>query len=117
MNRPPLHLLACSVLVVLAACSSKDQPAADGASADQQAPAKAKREYLSQPLVSEIYTADPSAHLWDGKIYIYPSHDIDGTTPEDDLGAHFEMRDYRILSRSEERRVGKECRSRWSPYH
>src|SRR5258708_15650961 len=24
---------------------------------------------------------------------------------------------YRWLSRSEERRVGKECRSRWSPYH
>ena len=23
----------------------------------------------------------------------------------------------RILPRSEERRVGKECRSRWSPYH
>ena len=22
-----------------------------------------------------------------------------------------------ILRRSEERRVGKECRSRWSPYH
>ena len=22
-----------------------------------------------------------------------------------------------ILNRSEERRVGKECRSRWSPYH
>ena len=28
-------------------------------------------------------------------------------------------RNYRTLSgsRSEERRVGKECRSRWSPYH
>ena len=29
-------------------------------------------------------------------------------------------RDYREMlfrSRSEERRVGKECRSRWSPYH
>ena len=24
---------------------------------------------------------------------------------------------YRPLTRSEERRVGKECRSRWSPYH
>ena len=24
---------------------------------------------------------------------------------------------YAILERSEERRVGKECRSRWSPYH
>ena len=23
----------------------------------------------------------------------------------------------RIVPRSEERRVGKECRSRWSPYH
>ena len=22
-----------------------------------------------------------------------------------------------LLDRSEERRVGKECRSRWSPYH
>ena len=26
-------------------------------------------------------------------------------------------RDFRRLTRSEERRVGKECRSRWSPYH
>ena len=25
--------------------------------------------------------------------------------------------DFVILDRSEERRVGKECRSRWSPYH
>src|ERR1044072_7420382 len=24
---------------------------------------------------------------------------------------------FRMLYRSEERRVGKECRSRWSPYH
>ena len=24
---------------------------------------------------------------------------------------------YRLEVRSEERRVGKECRSRWSPYH
>ncbi|QXQ05156.1 glycoside hydrolase family 43 protein [Sphingosinicellaceae bacterium] len=55
------------------------------------------RKYLSQPLVSSIYTADPSAHVFGGKIYIYPSHDIDGPTPEDDLGGHFEMRDYHAL--------------------
>ena len=24
---------------------------------------------------------------------------------------------FSLLARSEERRVGKECRSRWSPYH
>ena len=27
------------------------------------------------------------------------------------------IRDRRKILRSEERRVGKECRSRWSPYH
>ena len=25
--------------------------------------------------------------------------------------------DFMLYDRSEERRVGKECRSRWSPYH
>ena len=25
--------------------------------------------------------------------------------------------DNQVIARSEERRVGKECRSRWSPYH
>ena len=30
--------------------------------------------------------------------------------------AHLELNGH-ILIRSEERRVGKECRSRWSPYH
>ena len=24
---------------------------------------------------------------------------------------------FEVVARSEERRVGKECRSRWSPYH
>ena len=28
-----------------------------------------------------------------------------------------EIRANILLTRSEERRVGKECRSRWSPYH
>src|SRR5882762_1174774 len=32
-------------------------------------------------------------------------------------GRHLELAEARLLERSEERRVGKECRSRWSPYH
>ena len=28
-----------------------------------------------------------------------------------------EMDSGKVINRSEERRVGKECRSRWSPYH
>ncbi|MCL6250820.1 glycoside hydrolase family 43 protein [Altererythrobacter sp. KTW20L] len=55
--------------------------------------------FLSEPLVSEIYTADPSTHVWeDGRIYIYASHDIESGIPEDDLGSHFAMRDYHVLS-------------------
>jgi hypothetical protein len=53
---------------------------------------------ISQPLVRHIYTADPSAHVFNGKIYIYPSHDIDAGIPFDDLGSHFAMEDYHVLS-------------------
>jgi hypothetical protein len=53
---------------------------------------------ISKPLISNFYTADPSAHVFDGKIYIYPSHDIDAGIPFDDLGSHFAMEDYRVIS-------------------
>src|SRR3712207_9065877 len=32
------------------------------------------------------------------------------------LGAAGQIQTFRVFIRSEERRVGKECRSRWSPY-
>lgn len=51
-----------------------------------------------KPLISSIYTADPSAHVFNGKIYIYPSHDIESNVKEDDEGGHFDMKDYHILS-------------------
>jgi hypothetical protein len=57
-----------------------------------------KTKAISQPLVSHIYTADPSAHVFNGKIYIYPSHDIDAGDAFDDLGSHFAMEDYHVLS-------------------
>ncbi|MBL7744478.1 MAG: glycoside hydrolase family 43 protein [Chitinophagaceae bacterium] len=56
------------------------------------------RKAISQPLVKQIYTADPSAHVFNGKIYIYPSHDIDAGDAFDDLGSHFAMEDYHVLS-------------------
>src|SRR5947207_1730636 len=49
-------------------------------------PKAKKPKPLSAPLVKNIYTADPSAHVFEGKIYIYPSHDIDAGVPEDDFG-------------------------------
>ena len=57
-----------------------------------------KARAISQPLVEHLYTADPSAHVFEGKLYIYPSHDIDGGAAFDDDGGHFRMEDYHVLS-------------------
>ena len=51
-----------------------------------------------KPLVNNIYTADPSAHVFEGKIYIYPSHDIESEASTNDDGDQFAMRDYHVLS-------------------
>ncbi|WP_046209676.1 MULTISPECIES: glycoside hydrolase family 43 protein [Vibrio] len=53
---------------------------------------------ISSPLVTHMYTADPSAHVFDGKIYIYPSHDVETGQPLNDDGDHFDMRDYHVIS-------------------
>ncbi len=45
-----------------------------------------------------MYTADPAAHVFNGRLFIYPSHDIESGIPENDLGDHFDMRDYHVLS-------------------
>lgn len=59
---------------------------------------KLAQQAISAPLVKHIYTADPSAHVFNGRIYIYPSHDIDAGDAFDDLGSHFAMEDYHVLS-------------------
>jgi hypothetical protein len=34
--------------------------------------------FAGNPFITSIYTADPAAHVWaDGRLYVYPSHDID----------------------------------------
>lgn len=52
-------------------------------------------------LTRDVYTADAAAHVFEGKIYVYVSHDVDTGVPEDDLGSHFDMMDYHVLSLSE----------------
>lgn len=53
-----------------------------------------KKRYL----VDHLYTADPAAHVFNGKIFIYPSHDVESGIPENDNGDHFDMRDYHVFS-------------------
>ncbi len=52
----------------------------------------------NEPLVTHIYTADPSAHVFEGKIYIYPSHDLVHNGEDNDNGDQYRMEDYHILS-------------------
>lgn len=49
-------------------------------------------------LVKDAYMADPAVHVFNGKLYIYPSHDVDAGIPENDNGDHFDMRDYHVFS-------------------
>ncbi|MCW3804570.1 glycoside hydrolase family 43 protein [Plebeiibacterium marinum] len=55
---------------------------------------------MSKPryLIDHLYTADPAVHVFNGKLYIYPSHDVESGIPENDNGDHFDMRDYHIFS-------------------
>ncbi|ACE84353.1 glycoside hydrolase family 43 protein [Cellvibrio japonicus] len=64
---------------------------------------------ISQPLVTHIYTADPSAHVFNGKVYIYPSHDIDAGIPFNDNGDHFGMEDYHVLRMDSPEGKAEDC--------
>jgi len=49
------------------------------------------------PFVTHIYTADPTARVFNGKLYVYPSHDVDTCTGgQGDNG--FCMPDYHMFS-------------------
>jgi hypothetical protein len=90
--------LLASALAVICSCNDAASDKAPVADSTAMKTTTENNKYLSQPLVSHIYTADPSAHVFNGRIYIYPSHDTATGTPENDNGDHFNMMDYHILS-------------------
>ena len=53
---------------------------------------------LPRYLFPSDYMADPSANVFNGRLYVYPSHDWDAGECFDDDGGHFQMRDYHVLS-------------------
>jgi hypothetical protein len=90
------HLAAAS-LIALAGWAVAQTPAPRTAATAEPRDPQGRR-YLAQPLVRDLYFADPSAHVFNGKIYVYPSHDVDAGIPDDDLGSQYAMHDYRVLS-------------------
>jgi hypothetical protein len=51
-----------------------------------------------QPLITHVYTADPSAHVFNGRLYLYPSHDRETEIPANDNGDQYDMNDYHVFS-------------------
>ncbi len=93
------RFIALSVMIpfFIACGTSKGVSMTD--SADTKA-AKVTSEAVAmkKPLVTDIFTADPSAHVFEGKLYVYPSHDIDAGIVPNDNGDQYDMRDYRVIS-------------------
>ena len=67
--------------------------------------------YLISKFAEKVYS---KANLASGKDQYFLFGREDKGLPEDFMREHPEKA---LVLRSEERRVGKECRSRWSPYH
>lgn len=53
---------------------------------------------MKRYLFPKDYMADPATHVFNGRVYIYPSHDRDAHVGENDNGDHFQMKDYHVLS-------------------
>lgn len=69
-----------------------------GACTSYTTPAQSERAFASEPLITHRYSADPAVHVWDDVLYIYNSHDIENSEPQDAEGSHFVMRDYPVYS-------------------
>ncbi len=52
----------------------------------------------TNPIISNQFTADPTARVFNGKIYMYPSHDIPSVVTHIDGSAWFSMEDYHVFS-------------------
>jgi beta-xylosidase len=56
----------------------------------------ASRGWAQNPLVTDQFTADPTARVFEGRIYVYPSHDIN--VPGKGRAGWFAMEDYHVFS-------------------
>ena len=52
----------------------------------------------TNPIIKGQFTADPTARVFEGKIYMYPSHDIPSVITHHDGSAWFSMPDYHVFS-------------------
>ena len=91
---------------------------------------RAFADELLGPVFTDIARMDLPAHLpvmcdfWETVLFRAGRYQRNALRPHLELNAQVELTETHFrrwlalwTARSEERRVGKECRSRWSPYH
>src|SRR5256885_5344887 len=73
---------------------------------------------ISKGIISAAYQKDPFDPQWrdDPEMKAWNAW-MDKYNTHVDKSDYYAPYGYNVGHRSEERRVGKECRSRWSPYH
>lgn len=59
---------------------------------------KTSSAFATNPLIMDQFTADPTARVFDGKIYVYPSHDIKAPPEYKGKPDWFVMEDYHVFS-------------------
>src|SRR5690606_29467219 len=94
----PCLLVSVFILAPLGCKRQKEPPAAVNNEIDSVVDTVGTTPDTVYTLSSELYTADPSAHVFNGRLYVYPSHDFESGIPQDDLGSHFNMEDYHVFS-------------------
>lgn len=97
-KHPSLLCAVLAITVFSVSCNTKTKKETKTKTETKTATTDSVQSEKYPPLVTDMYTADPSAHVFENKIYIYPSHDWDSGVPEDDLGNHFNMKDYYVFS-------------------
>lgn len=101
-RRKSCYVMTCTMLLLMAcATSGKPEPTAVPQNISPNTPtSEPPMDIFKKPLIPDLYTADPSAHVFDGKLYIYPSHDLDHNNPDSGNGEgdQFAMEDYHVFS-------------------
>ncbi|MFC5283009.1 glycoside hydrolase family 43 protein [Pedobacter alpinus] len=94
------YIILSAIVLATSACAQngKTTSSVDSTDKKEQTSNNLFEGAISQPLITERYSADPSAHVFDGKIFIYPSHDYDAGIADDDSGDQYLMKDYYVYS-------------------
>jgi len=101
LSKKVISTIAVLALLLISVSCSKEPRIKDNFSATPEKTPEEKLLKPNEPIFQDQFFADPSAHVFENKLYIYPSHDIENDIPADNDGSQYAMEDYHVLSISD----------------